>query len=376
MITVCKKDNCAGCKLCSDICPVGAITIEDSIKAYNAVIDEAKCINCNLCHKLCPQNNPPKLIEPVEWYQGWSLNSEIRANSSSGGLAAEISKSFIEHGGEVLTCRFKDGYFGFEFFDGVKMLTSAAGSKYVKSDPEGVYKPLLDKLKAGKKVLMIALPCQVAAAKEYTKNHGNLYTVDLICHGTPSPKVLQYYLKGRELDIGKIADIRFRKKANFGLNDGYEQISKIGMDAYTYAFLKSMIYTENCYNCKYARLERVTDMTLGDSWGSELSQEEQKKGISLILCQTEKGRELLKMSDVELKQVDLSKAVAANGQLNNPSKKHKKREYLLDNIEKGKDFEKVMFKIDPKLPVKNIVKAIIGKKSHGGGYSLTIKVIR
>lgn len=370
MITVCKKDNCAGCKLCSDICPVGAITIEDSIKAYNAVIDEAKCINCNLCHKLCPQNNPPKLIEPVEWYQGWSLNSEIRANSSSGGLAAEISKSFIEHGGEVLTCRFKDGYFGFEFFDGVKMLTSAAGSKYVKSDPEGVYKPLLDKLKAGKKVLMIALPCQVAAAKEYTKNHGNLYTVDLICHGTPSPKVLQYYLKGRELDIGKIADIRFRKKANFGLNDGYEQISKIGMDAYTYAFLKSMIYTENCYNCKYARLERVTDMTLGDSWGSELSQEEQKKGISLILCQTEKGRELLKMSDVELKQVDLSKAVAANGQLNNPSKKHKKREYLLDNIEKGKDFEKVMFKIDPKLPVKNIVKAIIGKKSHGGGVQL------
>lgn len=361
MITVCEKDNCAGCKLCSDICPTGVITFDDSIKAYNAVIDETKCINCNLCHKLCPQSNAPELMPPIEWHQGWSLNPNIRVNSSSGGLAAEISKSFIERGGEVLTCRFKDGNFGFDFFDDVKKLSIAAGSKYVKSDPAGVYKPLLYKLNVGKKVLMIALPCQIAAAKAYTKNHENLFTADLICHGTPSPKVLEYYLKGKGMDIRKIGNIRFRQKGNFGLSDSYEPVSKLGTDAYTYAFLKSMIYTENCYSCKFASSKRISDVTLGDSWESELSQEEQKKGISLILCQTEKGRELLEMSDVELKQVDLKKAIAANEQLERPSRKHKKRDSLLENIEKGKDFEKIMYRIDLKRTAKSIVKSIIGR---------------
>lgn len=369
MKNVCNLNMCAGCKLCSDICPSGAITIDDSIKAYNAVIDEVKCLNCNLCHKICPQNNVPKLTTPIQWHQGWSLKSNIREISSSGGLATEISKSFIEHDGEVLTCRFKDGAFVFEFFDDVKNLFAASGSKYVKSDPAGVYKPLLNKLKLGKKILMIALPCQIAAAKAYIKNHENLYTVDLICHGTPSPKVLEYYLHGKGIEISKFSNIRFRQKSNFTLSDGYVQVNKFGIDAYTYAFLKSMIYTESCYSCKYACTARISDMTLGDSWGSELSETEQKKGISLILCQTEKGIELLKMSDVELKQVDLEKATAANGQLKSPSHRHKKREYLLNNIEKGKDFEKIMFRIDPKLLVKNIIKSIVDKKSHGGGTS-------
>ena len=38
-------------------------------------------------------------------------------------------------------------------------------------------------------------------------------------------------------------------------------------------------YTENCYSCRYASQSRVSDISLGDSWGSELSEEEKKKGI-------------------------------------------------------------------------------------------------
>ena len=39
MVTVCEKDMCAGCMACIDICPKDAITIRDSLHAYNAVID-------------------------------------------------------------------------------------------------------------------------------------------------------------------------------------------------------------------------------------------------------------------------------------------------------------------------------------------------
>ena len=43
---VCKKDMCAGCMLCIDTCPVCAISLKDSIDAYNAIIDLNRCIKC------------------------------------------------------------------------------------------------------------------------------------------------------------------------------------------------------------------------------------------------------------------------------------------------------------------------------------------
>lgn len=370
MITICEKDNCAGCKLCSDVCSIGAITIIDSIKAYNAIIDKTKCINCNLCRKLCPQNNVSKLSEPIEWHQGWSLDPEIRANGSSGGSAAEISKSFIEHGGEVLTCRFKDGKFGFEFFDNSETLSESAGSKYVKSDPVGVYKPLLDKLKAGKKVLMIALPCQIAAAKSYTKCHENLYTIDLICHGTPSPKVLEMYLKQHGYDLGELDEISFRYKDNFRL----KPVIRSGMqDSYLMAFLEGMSFTENCYSCKYAKSTRIGDVTLGDSWGSILSKEEINKGISLILCQTQKGKELLEQANLYLEVVDKYHAIKHNGQLMHSSSLPKNRDNFMEQIKENKNLDKLVVRFLPKRVLRQSVKSFLTKlRILRGGYQIGV----
>ena len=84
---------------------------------------------------------------------------------------------------------------------------------------------------------------------------------------------------------------------------------------FTIAYINGYIHTENCYECNYSKLERVSDITLGDSWGSELYQENSKQGVSLILCQTDKGEELLRNSNVELKEVDLDNAVANNEQI-------------------------------------------------------------
>lgn len=358
MITVCEKDNCTGCKLCSDICSTRAITIDDSIKAYNAVIDETKCIKCNLCHNFCPQNNVPELTSPIAWYQGWSLNSDIRAKSSSGGLAAEISKSFIEHGGEVLTCQFKDGNFGFEFFNDVKKLSSASGSKYVKSDLSGVYNLLLEKLKAGKKVLMIALPCQIAAAKAYTKIHENFYTADLICHGTPSPKVLKIYLEQHGYNLNELSEISFRNKNNFKL----EPVIKSGMqDSYLMAFLEGMSFTENCYNCQFAKSARIGDVTLGDSWGSKLPKSEINKGISLILCQTQKGNDLLERANLHLETVNRENAIKHNGQLANHSLSHKNRDVFIEQLKEDKNFDKLVVRFLPKRVMLQRVKLLLIK---------------
>ena len=87
--TVCNIDQCAGCMACIDICPVAAITIQDSLKAYNAVIDNEKCIGCNACHRVCQSNNPATTIKPVLWKQGWAEES-IRSMSSSGGFGTAM----------------------------------------------------------------------------------------------------------------------------------------------------------------------------------------------------------------------------------------------------------------------------------------------
>ena len=85
-LLVCEKDMCCGCRLCQTICPKGAISIVDSLRALNSIIDLDKCISCRTCYRICPQNNPPLKIPPIQWYQGWA-NETIRKKSSSGGFA-------------------------------------------------------------------------------------------------------------------------------------------------------------------------------------------------------------------------------------------------------------------------------------------------
>lgn len=96
-------------------------------------------------------------------------------------------------------------------------------------------------------------------------------------------------------------------------------------------FLNSTSYTENCYQCNYAQLGRAGDITLGDSWGSELEKKIQDKGVSLILCQSEKGKKLIEQSDLVLKDVELKRAIEHNHQLQHPAQNHSNEKHFLGN---------------------------------------------
>ena len=361
MITVCTKDMCAGCGACVESCSQNAINIIEDIRAYNAVIEKEKCIECGKCSRICPKNNPAEFRAPIEWYQGWSTSEEVRAKSSSGGFATAIASAFISSGGSVCTCKFADGRIGFQFIDTIEELASVAGSKYVKSSPYGVYHELAQRLKDGQKVLFIGLPCQAAAVQNYIgKNKSeNLYTIDLICHGTPSAQLLDLYMKQKEVDIHSVSKLSFRTKNSFGISVNGKGIDGKVQDNYTTAFLTSISYTENCYSCNFARKERVSDLTIGDSWNSDLSHEEVQRGISLVLCQTAKGKMLLENSDLCLHPVDLDRAIEANHQLSHPSRKPQKRDLFMKKIKEGKSFNYIMLLIEPKREIKNIIKRLL-----------------
>lgn len=325
MKTVCAPNSCTGCMMCVSKCAKNAIRVEDGIKAFNAWIDETQCINCGLCEQGCPSNHPIEKYTPSLWKQGWASNEYARLAGSSGGAASAIGNAFIKDGGTVCACVFDRGALVFEFVNKVEATKKFAGSKYVKSNPSGIYPKLKKLLQEGKRVLFIGLPCQVAAVQRYTNHHPELYTIDLICHGTPSEKLLRQFLSEKKIDIQKMCDLKFRKKDEFYLSDADKRIVPPSVfDQYTYAFLRGLCYTEACYSCQYAEISRVSDITLGDSWGSQLPIEEQKKGVSLIFCQTEKGKQMLDLADVHLEDVDVNVAVENNKQLQKPSSKPNK----------------------------------------------------
>lgn len=375
MKTVCELNMCNGCMACVEKCHRNAITIKDDLKYYNALIDSKKCVDCGLCTKVCPRENDNDMSKPKWWYQGWA-DSEIREHASSGGAASAIIRAFIKNGGYVASCLFDSGKFVFEVTNEMAVARKFAGSKYVKSNPEKIYGKIQSLLKANQKVLFIGLPCQVAAVNQFIKDKTNLVTADLICHGTPSPYLLKKCLQEYGHDINTLTDINFRIKSLYELNrDGKPIAAFHTMDNYLIAFLHSYDYTENCYSCKFATLDRVSDITLGDSWGTELSGEV-KNGVSLILCQSEKGKELIESAGLNLLDVDINNAISHNEQLNKPSKCSKSRDQFFENYNRYNNFGKALVKTAPGIVAKEKVKSIVKYIVRGGGtqaFMITVK---
>ena len=356
--TVCELDRCNGCMACIDSCPKTCITIRDTLFAYNAVIDNEKCIQCGKCKKVCPNNGQQITgVYPIKWYQGWAAD-DIRCSSSSGGAASSIMQAFIMDGGYVASCCFQNGEFIFILTNDLCEAKKFSGSKYVKSNPRGIYKKIAEKLKTDK-VLFVGLPCQVAGLLKYCSCNDNLFTVELLCHGTPSPHILEKYLNDRGYPIGSLKAITFRPKKNGNLSENGIRLSTgSALDPYTLSFLEGISHTDNCFNCLYARSERIADLTIGDSWGSELSSE-MDKGISLILIQSAKGTQLVENTSIELHDVNLANAIAHNQPLRQKNYEKKNRKKFLKLLEHNVNFQLAVWMCAPYKSLRQIIKIIL-----------------
>lgn len=179
------------------------------------------------------------------------------------------------------------------------------------------------------------MPCQVAGLKLYLqKEYANLYTVDLICHGTPSEKVLLKYLNERGVENTK--NLRFRVKHDYKLSTTDENNKKLitFCDSYTMGFLDGIFYTENCYECKYARKDRISDITIGDSWGCKIVGKDGHHYLSLAIVNNKKGEYLksLMVNSFDFYEKDYEEAIARNCQLSHPSVKTPKTDYYFEHL--------------------------------------------
>ena len=99
----------------------------------------------------------------------------------------------------------------------------------------------------------------------------------------------------------------------------------------------------------------MSDLTLGDSWGTEFS-DEAGSGVSLVLCQTSKGKQLLDLSEMELRDVDVNCAIENNAQLEHPSTSPSQREAFLRRMAGGKIVDFAVFLAFPRQCIKQLVK--------------------
>ena len=364
MKTVCEINNCNLCSACTSVCPVDCIELIDAIEFSNAIIDENKCINCHLCEKICPRINKIQGNAPLQWLNAFSNDSKIRDASSSGGIASQISYKCLDEGFYIAGCKYSIDSRSFvtTLENTYEEVEKFRGSKYVKSNMGNVIKDIIDKLKDDKKVLFIGTPCQVAGVKVVValkKLEKNFYTLDLICHGTPSQKIFNKFISEYEIKED-IKRINFRKHhvMQVSINE-WKSLEKYKvMDPYMIGFLQGLFYTDNCYSCDYANKNRISDISLGDSWESE----EVKKGLNLLLVNNEKGQELLKMisEKIECKEANKELAISKNGQLSHPSIKPKQRNKFFKKY-KILSFKNNIFKSYPLICFKQFIKKIIYK---------------
>lgn len=350
-----KKELCCGCRACEQICHVHAIIMKEDEEGFlYPHLNMNLCTQCGLCEKVCPISEPILVsseIANMQVYAAMTRDVELRKKSSSGGLFSEIASVILHAEGGVYGAAF-DREFRLKHV-GVfseKELDRLRGSKYLQSDTGTTFSQVRDLLRQGKSVYYTETPCQIAGLKKFLRReYENLFTSDLACHGVPSQKIFFAYKDYLEhKNVGRISSFNFRDLDGWGpaINIRLERRNKTVVVAdsyylfspYLYAFLNGYLNRPVCYSCPYARSGRVGDITLADFWGVRrfFPSLDVKKGVSLILVNTEKGRKMLESmnNNLDLMPSCFEDAVLENWNLAHPTVRPPQRDTVYVNLDK------------------------------------------
>lgn len=332
MINIEDLASCCGCGACYQKCPKNCISMqEDSEGFLYPKVELSLCIECGLCEKVCPVINQGVIKEPLHVYVAMNKDEEIRQKSSSGGIFTLLAERVIGNGGVVFGAIFNDNWEVVhsytESMDGLEFLRT---SKYVQSNIGDTYKLTKVFLDAGREVLFVGTPCQIGGLRLFlNKDYEKLLSVDILCHGVPSPKVWRMYLDdiirtkcgvGKNkvsLSLKEISNISFRDK-EFGWKKygfkvwgksaskadqntvsrfGYIQKNHVlfsepsSVNIYMRGFINDLYLRPSCNSCPSKLGKSGSDITIADYWniGTVAPEFDDDKGAGLILINSEKG---------------------------------------------------------------------------------------
>lgn len=358
---VCEPSRCTGCGACVVACPFNAIAMTIDDEGFPVpCVSQNLCVGCKACVQVCPSCNGVQGFE-ADFYMAWNRSLFVLDECSSGGVFDGISSWTFEHGGVV---------FGVEMDSSTRELHHVMAedpteldnlrkSKYYQSDTLDAYERALGFLKEGRTVLFTGTACQIAGINGLvSKKHldNNLITMDVLCHGVTSKRVIDAYIESREKEVGfPVVDISFRnKKTDKGWQDGFSSITttthacpggyKEVIDSenlrgtFFSGFNRNLFLRESCYRCQYCGTTRIADFTAADFWGvpDELVSSEQcRRGVSLLLVNTEKGRAILPELGkwLHIEPTDRELAIPHNKSLVSPSARPALRDRFFGDLE-------------------------------------------
>ena len=323
-ISIVTHNECTGCKACVAMCPESCISMKQDGIFFYPEIDVNRCINCGKCIKICPAqtNSVPSDDEMTisRYYCAWNKDDFQRKTSTSGGVGSAFTQYAIDNGfavcGVTLTKEAKVKHIISEKAEVVDLIK---GSKYVESNiAADVYQNILSLLKVGKRVLFFGTPCQVSALQNMMPNSLQylLLTCEIVCHGINSSIVWEdfvEYLQNKYHSV--LGEYNFRSKSKgWGKLRVYAKFENgkyfdepAWKNEFHVWFGRHYILRPSCQYCKYRKVNRQADITIGDFWGIEkvASDIDTKDGVSVLIARTSKANVFIsKVPNLFLKEVD------------------------------------------------------------------------
>ncbi len=346
------NQKCTGCMACVDACVTKCISriIGKDGFAYSD-IDISKCVSCGKCYDVCPLENHEKHNDEKHLFAAYAVDNVTHNDGSSGGIFQLLALYFLEQNYFVSGAVFENTKLKHHIINSKEDIKPLLKSKYVQSDTTGIYSQIKELLKNGKKVFFCGTPCQVSALiNSIPKSvRDNLFTADFVCHGVPSQKVFDDYIESLEKKHqGKVSDFSFRVKDNrYRHAHGYSyQLTKNGKtkkingiytnSSFYNAFKNYLIFRNGCYDCQYATVERVSDITLADFWGIEKYDFHGNvdAGVSMIITNSQKGRDAfnaIKEKTIS-KEFPVQYGIDSNHCLTHKTEKPQKRDLIINEL--------------------------------------------
>lgn len=311
MIRIQEKSKCCGCTACANCCPQTCITMCPDHEGFlYPKIEEEKCVDCHLCERVCPiLNHKPKKTDKLpKAFAVRTTDDKALMESTSGGFSTPLAEWVFRKGGTIWCASYDENNRVIHqcFTDFGSDFAKSRGSKYVQSDLGSSFREIEKELKAGRLVCFVGTTCQVYGLVSYLrKPYENLVTVDLVCHGTPSPKLWEKYVEYQEKKYkSKIVKVNFRNKT-YGYHSGtmlleFENGKKYTgsarVDYMLNSFFSEISSRPSCYECPFKQINRVSDFTIFDCWhaGDLIKNiEDDDRGYTNVFAHTEASIKIL-----------------------------------------------------------------------------------
>lgn len=310
-------------------------------------------------------------------YAAHSKDNKLRLESSSGAIFSLLAEQVLRQNGAVYgvamsrDCKYAE----FVRIDRKDDLSKLRGSKYFQARIGNTYQEVKADLESGAVVLFSGTGCQVNGLKGFLgKDYGNLYCVDVICHGVPSPKLWREYVHYVESEANaKLINVNFRCKDDSWTDFGIKRIASDrkamyvskDKDPYMLMFLRDYCLRPSCYEC-VAKQHKRSDVTIADFWGIDnvLPKMNDGKGVSLVILRTSKGAELFDCikADIVCQKVSYEDGVKGNPAEYRSAKRPEERNYFFDDIAAlSFDELKTKYAVPTPVPLKRKIKKSIKK---------------